>query len=143
VGMMECLRGELAEQGIGVSVLCPHLVRTDIHRHASLRPQRFKNSGYAGLDTADQASDPTIKALVDAGMDPAEVGWRVLRGIERNDLYILTHPEIESIIRERFDALLAALPDETPDPARVAVEAPMLHYSVYAEQQAKSRPRDF
>lgn len=38
VGLMECLRGEVAEHGIGVSVLCPHLVRTDIHLHGKLRP---------------------------------------------------------------------------------------------------------
>jgi NAD(P)-dependent dehydrogenase (short-subunit alcohol dehydrogenase family) len=135
VGMMECLRGELAGDGIGVSVLCPHLVRTDIHQHASLRPERFSNSGYRAGATAGGASDPGVKALVDVGMDPLEVGRRVLRGILQNDLYILTHPEIEPIVRERFEAILAALPDETPDPARVAAEAPTLHYSVYTEHQ--------
>jgi len=135
VGMMECLRGELAADGIGVSVLCPHLVRTDIHQHASLRPERFSSSGYRAAVTARGASDPGVKALVDVGMDPLEVGRRVLRGILQNDLYILTHPEIEPIVRERFEAILAALPDETPDPARVAAEAPTLHYSVYTEHK--------
>jgi len=133
VGMMECLRGELAGDGIGVSVLCPHLVRTDIHQHASLRPERFRNSESDAA--ASVASDPSVKALVDVGMDPFEVGRRVLRGILQNDLYILTHPEIEPIVRERFEAILAALPDETPDPARVAAEAPTLHYSVYTEHK--------
>jgi hypothetical protein len=109
-----------------VSVLCPHLVRTDIHQHSSLRPERFGKSG----SPAD-ASDPGVKAMVAVGMDPLEVGRRVLRGIQRNDLYILTHPEIEPILRERFEAMLGALPDEIPDPARVAVEAPTLHYWVY------------
>lgn len=132
VGMMECLRGELAEDGIGVSVLCPHLVRTEIHQHASLRPERFGNSGYRAT-VAKDASDSGVKAMMDVGMDPLEVGRRVLRGIRRNDLYILTHPEIEPILRERFEAILGALPDEVPDPARVAVEAPTLHYWVYTE----------
>lgn len=135
VGMMECLRGEVAQHGIGVSVLCPHLVRSDIHLHASLRPDRFKNSGHAGSAASD--FDPNT-AMLEVGMDPLEVGRRVLQGIERNDLYILTHPEIESIIRERFAAMLAALPDEIPDPRRVAFEAPTLHYSVYTEHTNKN-----
>lgn len=136
VGMMECLRGELAEDGIGVSVLCPHLVRTNIQNHGRLRPDRFGDSGYGPpMVGAETDLDPHVKALVEAGMDPLEVGRRVLRGIQRNDLYILTHPEIEPIIRERFEAILSALPDEVPDPARVAVEAPTLHYWVYTEQK--------
>jgi NAD(P)-dependent dehydrogenase (short-subunit alcohol dehydrogenase family) len=137
VGMMECLRGEVAQYGIGVSVLCPHLTRTDIHMHAGLRPKRFKNSGYA--DFTDMGDFNPAKVINDVGMDPIEVGARVLRGIERDDLYILTHPEIEPIVRERFEAILAALPNETPDPKRVAAEAPTLHYAVYTEQKDKKR----
>lgn len=135
VGMMECLRGDLAGANIGVSVLCPHLVRTDIHRYDSLRPDQFKDSGYKA-ESAAASSDPAIEAMVSVGMDPLDVGRRVLRGIERNDLYILTHPEIEGIIRERFEAILAALPDEPADPERVKVEAPTLHYPVYTEHKA-------
>lgn len=135
VGMMECLRGDLAEDGIGVSVLCPHLVRTDISMHGSLRPSRFNDSGYVSSNNPEEF-DPA-QAIAEVGMDPLEVGRRVLRGIQNNDLYILTHPEIESIIRERFEAILAALPDEIPDPRRVAFEAPTLHYSVYTEHKDK------
>jgi len=135
VGMMECLRGDLAGDGIGVSVLCPHLVRTNIHQHESLRPERFHpTSPPSGPNSP--SSDPETQARMDVGMDPLEVGRRVVQGIQRNDLYILTHPEIEPILRERFAAMLTALPDETPDPARVAVEAPTLHYWVYTEKPA-------
>jgi hypothetical protein len=35
--------------------------------------------------------------------------------------------------------MLAALPDEIPDPRRVAFEAPTLHYSVYTEQVNKNK----
>jgi NAD(P)-dependent dehydrogenase (short-subunit alcohol dehydrogenase family) len=127
VGIMECLRGELAEEGIGVSVLCPHLVRTSIHEHAALRPARFATA------QSDAQDSEAVAAIVAAGMDPLEVARKALRGIERNDLYILTHPEIEPIVRERFNAILAAVPDEIADAERVKVEAPTLHYSVYTE----------
>ena len=32
-------------------------------------------------------------------MTPEEAGRRVLRGIERNDLYILTHPEFKEGVK--------------------------------------------
>ncbi len=134
VGMMECLRGELAAEHIGVSVLCPHLVRTNIHMHASMRPEHYSNAG-EGRD-AEAALSAAVKSMVEVGMDPLEVGRRVVKGIERNDLYILTHPEIETIIRERFEAILAALPHDPVDPDRLRVEAPTLHYSVYTERRA-------
>jgi len=138
VGMMECLRGEVAACGIGVSILCPHLVRTDIHEHMRLRPSKFKASGDASFTASQNVeSDHALKARNDVGMDPLKVGRRVLRGIERNELYILTHPEIEGIVRERYEAILAALPNETPDPQRVAAEAPTLHYWVYTENKGR------
>jgi len=128
VGIMECLRGELAEEGIGVSVLCPHLVRTNIHEHGSLRPARF------GGSNAAEPLHEAVASMVSVGMAPLEVARKVLRGIARNDLYILTHPEIAPIVRERFGAILAAIPDEPADPERVRVEAPTLHYCVYTER---------
>jgi len=57
------------------------------------------------------------------GMDPNEVGEKVLSAIRMNRLYIMTHPEFAGEIRRRSEALLAAVPDEAADPRRVAVEA--------------------
>lgn len=131
VGIMECLRSELEEEGIGVSVLCPHLVRTNIYEHADLRPHGIAEEGRLGIPGSEARA--AVKAMVDVGMDPLEVGRRVLRGMERNDLYILTHPEIRSVVCERFEAILASIPDEIADPERVRVEAPTLHYPVYTE----------
>ena len=48
-------------------------------------------------------------------MDPVEVGAKVLRGIRRNDLYILPHAEFGQIIREHFDGILEAMA-RTPAP---------------------------
>jgi NAD(P)-dependent dehydrogenase (short-subunit alcohol dehydrogenase family) len=124
VGMMECLRGEVAEENIGVSVFCPHLVRSRIREHAALRPG------------ADRSAAQPLRYDPDVGMDPLEAGRRAVEGIRYNDLYILSHPEIEGIVRERFDSILAALPDEEPDPKRVAAEGPSLSYSVYTEARA-------
>jgi hypothetical protein len=70
-------------------------------------------------------------------MDPLEVGERVLRGIINNDLYILTHPEYEQGIRDRFEAILASVPVERnpPPPARVAAESMVLRNPIFAAER--------
>ncbi len=65
-----------------------------------------------------------------------EVGRRVLQGILHNDLYILTHPEYEPGLRERFEALLASMPvEQSPSAARVAAEAVVLRNPLYAQER--------
>ena len=56
------------------------------------------------------------------GMDPVEVGEKVLEGIRNNDLYIFPHPEFKDELREIFDEILAALPEGSADPKRLAFE---------------------
>lgn len=129
VGMMECLRGELATEDIGVSVYCPHLVRTNIHEHLLTVPWQ-----------PDERQAAAIEERVSAGMDPREAGEYVVRGIIDNRLFIFSHPEIEPILRQRYEAMQAALPRVSPDPARVAAEAPTLDYWVYTEAAAQQPP---
>lgn len=121
VTMMQCLREDLADENIGVSVLCPAAVKTNIYQHDSMRPDRFAHSGYA-TSAEDQAqSAAKIKGMLERGMDPVEVGRKVLRGILDNQLYIFTH-RMDEVIRERRDALLASLPNEPVDHARLAMD---------------------
>lgn len=117
-GMTECLRYCLAPHGIGVSLLCPGLVVSNIHASEEIRPQKLGNRGY----TPDPEVIKNIGDVHALGMDPLEVGEKTLRGIRNNDLYILTHPEHKSDLQEVFDRVIAAVPDEVPDPKRIEVE---------------------
>ena len=54
-------------------------------------------------------------------MDPLEAGERILRGIRRNDMFIMTHPEFKDGIIARNEALLRAVPDEPPNAKRYEV----------------------
>ncbi|GAA1845185.1 hypothetical protein GCM10009836_25880 [Pseudonocardia ailaonensis] len=101
VGLSEALRAELSDQGVGVSVLCPASVRSRLWRTS--RPVR----GLPDVDTPP--ADASGQSGREGGMDPAEVGRRVVDGVRRNDLYILTHPEIRSWLVRRHDGLVAAL----------------------------------
>jgi NAD(P)-dependent dehydrogenase (short-subunit alcohol dehydrogenase family) len=118
VGLTASLRYDLAPHGVGVSMLCPGFVRSNIHEAVLARPQRFANSGYrVGAEDIKR-----LDTLLSVGMDPIDVARAVLAGIERNELYIFPHAEFREELRSVFDEILAALPDRPPDPARMAME---------------------
>ena len=132
VGLMEALRADLVGTGIGASVLCPGLVNTDIHLTEKSRPQRYARSSRSSEPDPQRAQwfKQNVLAL---GMDPLELGTLALQGIRRNDLYILTHPEYEIGIRERFEAILASLPRDVSAPQqRVQAEARVIRHPMYA-----------
>jgi len=137
VGLMESLRPELAPHGIGVSVFCPGLVHTNIHEVERARPARYARTGYSARADELAAREEFLKSkILPAGMEPLEVGERVLRGIRRNDLYILTHPEYEAGLRERYEAILSSFPLEGPPPAsRLAAETMVLRNPLFAQER--------
>jgi hypothetical protein len=60
--------------------------------------------------------------LHEAGMDPEEIGEKVLRAIRGNDFYVFTHPDHRDELREVFDETIAAFPDGPVPADRLAVE---------------------
>lgn len=111
--LSECLRIELAEQGIGVSVLIPGPTRTEINRVGELRPNRYRDSGLREIE-ARLAQRP----LFDGGLDPNEVGAMVLEGVRRNDLFVLTHNEFREGVAQRCEAILSSFPTGPVDRER-------------------------
>jgi short-subunit dehydrogenase len=139
VGLSEALRGELAADGIGVSVFLAGPMDTRFMWTHELRPQD-KKTGYAEHDRRRERvaqilarSSPTRKSFL---LTPDEAAQRVLRGIRRNDLYIITHPEFGAGLRARGDALLRAIPDEPVSEARAQAVAPLISNAMYAAQEA-------
>ena len=99
VGLSESLRLELADSGVGVSVLCPGGVRTSIWRTS--RPVR-------GLPDTETPPDDVSGQSARATMDPFEVGRRVVDGIRADEPYIVTHPEFREVIADRHERLMAS-----------------------------------
>ena len=111
VAMSEGWNAQLAAKNIGVSVMCPGFVRTQIYDS-----DRNKPASYGGRPA--EPKDPGImKQLVDNGMDPAILAQRVIEGIEDNELYIFTHPEMKGMIEARFKTILAAMDKAAKSPA--------------------------
>jgi len=118
-GLTESLRYNLAPHGIGCSLMCPGLTRTNAWDSALRRPGDFADSGFAPVDRAELESFGTA---FDAGMDPLEVGEKTLAGMAENRAVIFTHPEFAEDFREIYEASVAALPDEPVPEGRQAIE---------------------
>lgn len=117
-GLSESLRWSLAPRNIGVSVLCPGLVNTNIHESDRVRPAHLSTD----IGPIDQTFMKKLPEMHKAGMDPVDVGRKVLEGIRRNDLYIFPHPEFREELREIFNEVLSVLPEGYVDPRRLAIE---------------------
>ena len=110
VGMSEALKSELSIAGIGVSVLCPGPVATDIvKRSHDSRPA----SGMSLSDEQKQQGAARVelmtKILAD-GVQPDAVGEMVLKAVRENSLYIHTDRIMADFIAARTQALLDAMP---------------------------------
>ncbi len=103
VGYSEMLRTELAAQGIGVSVLCPGVVASNlIYTSADNRPDAFGEQVRLGAPGGTPPPPPPAVAM------PAEdVGPIVIRAIRANRFLVLTHPRTKPLVEDRFRAMLA------------------------------------
>jgi len=106
VALSEGLRDELAQRGIGVSVLCPGFVRTQIMDSLRNLPERFDRPSEDRL-AAMRSSDmfKWVQERVSHGIDPFYVGELVREGIENDWPYIFTDVEFEPLIEGRFAAI--------------------------------------
>jgi len=116
VTISECIRGELAPENIGVSVLCPGPVRTNIHELSKNRPPQF------GVGDAFRESENAggAQAHFPNWMEPSAVGELVLQAVLKNELYVITHGEWRPAAEALHAARVAAMPQKL-DPALVAM----------------------
>lgn len=110
----EAVKPALAEKGIGVSILLPGPVKSNIHETQSNRPaDLLAASGF-------KASEERLSRRIvgDNWMEPEAVGELVADGILADRTYIVTHGFYKDAMRARAEAVLAATPDtkeEAPD----------------------------
>jgi NAD(P)-dependent dehydrogenase (short-subunit alcohol dehydrogenase family) len=118
-GLTESLRYNLAPHGIGVSLMCPGLTRTNAWTSALKRPDGFADSGFKPADAAELEQFGTAFEL---GMDPLEVGQKTLAGMAENRGLILTHGEFAEDFAEIYQTSLDALPNEDIPEGRLHIE---------------------
>ena len=106
IALSESIRGELAQDDIGVSVLCPGPIKSNIHQLAQNRPQQFGASG-AFQQAAERLGQRQVS---DVWMEPDQVGDMVVKAIRNDELYIITHGEWREAVEGRHRAMVEAMP---------------------------------
>jgi NAD(P)-dependent dehydrogenase (short-subunit alcohol dehydrogenase family) len=123
VGLSEALREDLAESGIGVSVLCPGMVRTRILESERTRPDALAPEDEEA-EAAAQAHSEVMHMAMNAGIPAEEVAQMVVNGVRQNLMYLFPHPELKASTEARVQAILDAFGEA--DPARVRAQEEFL-----------------
>lgn len=113
LGLSEAMRTDLAAQGIGVSVLCPGVVNTNIFDSGRNRPAALQSGASEGsIELAAQLPDDEqsarIQELLANALEPSLIGDMVLHAIQENEPYILSHPEFAGMVEARHQDMLGA-----------------------------------
>ena len=113
VSLSETLNAELraAESPIGVSVLCPSSVATNVMEAERNRPASF------GTEQRTVVAESVRLMIRDGfagpdGKTPAEVAAITLDAIRDDRFWIITHASARATLEARFASILADLPDE-------------------------------
>ena len=117
VALSEGWAPQLAVAGIGMSILCPHFVRTRIHESERVRPARFAAGVPASANGVGSGVQGGAAQAVLAGIDPDVVGARVVEAIKAGELYIFTHPQARPAVEAYFKSVLAAFDAAEASPA--------------------------
>jgi NAD(P)-dependent dehydrogenase (short-subunit alcohol dehydrogenase family) len=106
VTLSETLAAELALHGsaVKVSVLCPGWVNTRINEADRNRPAELTNAG--GDASMLEMGRQILDGLISSGLPPSEVAGHVLDAVREERFYILTHPEMTPMIRQRMEDIV-------------------------------------
>jgi NAD(P)-dependent dehydrogenase (short-subunit alcohol dehydrogenase family) len=141
VAIMESLAEDLVGTNIGASAFCPGGYITNLGLSSSEVTAELSGERPAAPPPPPTAQDdgepmPMMAEWNTLLRSPDDAGERVVRGIRRNDLYILTHAEFKDGVKARADAILRAFPDETPN-KRYGEVFPYLTYNELFDQQTQ------
>jgi NAD(P)-dependent dehydrogenase (short-subunit alcohol dehydrogenase family) len=108
VAVSETLHHEMTMgvTGVGVSVLCPGWVATQIALADRNRPDHLRNDTTDGeLLVGDMRG--MLDTFIQQGMAPAQVAEQVLDAVTNDRFYILTHEASAEAIARRMEAIVA------------------------------------
>jgi NADP-dependent 3-hydroxy acid dehydrogenase YdfG len=102
VALAETLFLELQGTGVGVSVLCPGLVKTGIFESERNRPERFGGSEHE----ADEVQQFHQAMLSGTGIEPSVVADMVVDAIRAEQLWILPHEDLKPFVTARAESIV-------------------------------------
>ena len=93
---------------IGVSVVCPGFVRTEMQQTRS--GWRARLHRWRRRESPDEAAVGLWRRLSEQGMPPEELARRVFAGVAERRFYIYTHPGLQPVLERAARARLAGEP---------------------------------
>jgi NAD(P)-dependent dehydrogenase (short-subunit alcohol dehydrogenase family) len=104
-----------AETKIGVTLLCPGMIATNIITSARNRPAELVDAASQPTAAAREAVAAMDARFKSDGMAPREVGEKVVQALLDEQFYLLTHPGNMAGVQRRFDDIFQ-LRDPSPAP---------------------------
>ena len=95
------MRTDLARHNIGVSVLCPGGVTTNVSKSGRNRPVNLKRE----TDTSRLSLGKLSETVMDDMLDASVIGDMVVAAILADDLYIFSHPGLKPVVDARTAAI--------------------------------------
>jgi NAD(P)-dependent dehydrogenase (short-subunit alcohol dehydrogenase family) len=110
VALAETLSREVRANGIGVSVLCPMIVETDLM--ANSERVRSADYGPAGVPTAETVQQLASAPQDDSVLQVDDVARLTADAVLANRLYIVPHKASRASIQRRFERIDRAFDDQ-------------------------------
>ena len=104
MGYGEALALDLEPENIGVSLICPSIVKTNITHSGRHRPEK-----YGGATSFNE--DHELGKAAENGTDPLVFGRWVVRAVQENRLFVLTHDQDRNMVEERHRRIEQAFDD--------------------------------
>ena len=112
INLMESYRLSLGKYDIGVSVLCPASINSNIHNAGDTRPKHLQNTGYL----MDEKAVNTLRFIYESGMDPVDLAKWLKKGIEEEKLYVIPYPEERAALEKHFKEIVESVLPVEADP---------------------------
>jgi NAD(P)-dependent dehydrogenase (short-subunit alcohol dehydrogenase family) len=100
--LMESYNLSLKPYGIGLTVLCPMNIRSNIGEAVYTRPKKLENTGY----NVNEKTINHLRSIHAQGMDPVELAGWLKRGIENDQLYIIPYDNARQMLEDNFKRVL-------------------------------------
>jgi NAD(P)-dependent dehydrogenase (short-subunit alcohol dehydrogenase family) len=129
--LMESYYQALKPYNIGVSVLCPGNIKSNIAEAVYTRPKSMENTGY---NVTEQTIN-LLRSIHAQGIDPVELAQILKKAIEDEQLYVLPFPNAQDMLRNLFENVVD---QSSPEGAKRMEERRRKMF----EEMAKNAPKD-
>ena len=146
ITLMEELAMELEGTNVGAAAFCPGPYTTNLGTTSNVVAQEKLGFAPTPMGPRPKDSKPAQKFeppkdkdgnpidFSKLSRDPEDAGERVVRGIKRGDIFILTHSDFKPAWELRMNAILRAFPDEPEIPGFAQLFRGNLYNPIYEHQ---------